>query len=181
MCSPANSLKFQPCGRTPQAARLTLAPLACENILKFILFTSSRLRSDTARPRKSCNIKRASFTAWTTGVSNPNRSPRFRPSPSDSFSTDAFATGGPRRIKGLLSEKRIFNSSSVFNPYTPNTSVVSRSQALQYLQHARQLAAAFHQRLTKPATGALGPIIVMTIRGSGITAAACARANKFFC
>ena len=78
VCSPANSLKFQSCDRTPQVARLTLAHHFRANSKKV-------LRSGTACPRKICHTKRASFTARTTGVSNPNRSPSFRPSPSDLF------------------------------------------------------------------------------------------------
>ena len=34
-------------------------------------------------------------------ISNPGRSPRFHPSPSDPFQASAFATGSPTRIKGI--------------------------------------------------------------------------------
>ena len=44
------------------------------------------------------NALLAAFTARTTRVSNPVRSPSFRSSPSEPFWLDAFATGGPHRI-----------------------------------------------------------------------------------
>ncbi len=40
----------------------------------------------------------AAFTARTTRVSNPDRSPSFRSSPSDPYWLGAFATGSPPRI-----------------------------------------------------------------------------------
>ena len=122
------------------------------------------------------DTKRASFTARTfprgelslfssfikgldprTGVSNPDRSPSFRPSPSEPFQAGAFATGGPPGITG-------------FNPYPGSSPALSRSQAWQYPRHALQFSAGFHRGLTRPATGALGPIIAATTWGAGITA-----------
>ncbi len=65
------------------------------------------------------------FTARTTRVSNPVRSPSFRPSQSDPLLLDAFATGGPQ---GILAFYR--------SPL--NTSNVSRSLARQsYLQSVK--------------------------------------------
>jgi len=43
---------------------------------------------------------------------------------------------------------------------------------MQYSQQADWFASRFHQELAKPATNALSPIIVVTTRGAGITAAA---------
>jgi hypothetical protein len=71
--APVNSFEFQPCGRTPQAVRLP-----------------RWLRHCAAKPP---NIQRTSFTAWTTRVSNPVCSPRFRASASVKDQVAAFATG----------------------------------------------------------------------------------------
>src|ERR1700709_517763 len=71
--APVNSFEFQPCGRTPQAVRFP-----------------RYLRHRTARPP---NIQRTSFTAWTTRVSNPVCSPRFRASASVKDQTPAYAAG----------------------------------------------------------------------------------------
>ena len=76
----------------------------------------------------------AEFTARTTRVSNPVRSPSFRPSPSDPFSYDAFATGGPLRI-------------IAFYRYPQNTSYASRSQAEQSLLHAVMLSTTISQEI----------------------------------
>src|SRR5690606_25619548 len=59
--APVNSFEFHPCGRTPQVCGLTLS-------LGHRLYIA-----DTEPP---------SFRAWTTRVSNPVRSPRFRASAS---------------------------------------------------------------------------------------------------
>ena len=68
------------------------------------------------------------FTARTTRVSNPVCSPSFRPSPSDPFSSDAFATGGPLEI-------------IAFYRSLQNTSDASRSLEKQYLKHVVLLSA----------------------------------------
>src|SRR5690606_41875037 len=59
--APVNSFEFQPCGRTPQVGDLTLS-------LGHRLYIA--------------DIESPSFRAWTTRVSNPVRSPRFRASAS---------------------------------------------------------------------------------------------------
>ena len=70
--APVNSFEFHRCRRTPQVEYLSLSlRRAC-------------LRTHT---------KYSSFTAWTTRVSNPVRSPRFRASASVTDSPDAFAIG----------------------------------------------------------------------------------------
>ena len=55
-------------------------------------------------------------------ISNPDRSPSFRPSPSEPFSSDAFATGGPLGIIAFYRSPQ-------------NTSDASRSQARPYSGH----------------------------------------------
>jgi hypothetical protein len=64
-------------------------------------------------------IKCSSFTARTTGVSNPVRSPSFRASASEEIQLAAFATGVPDDINA-------FHRSTISsaNPYLP--------RALQY-------------------------------------------------
>jgi hypothetical protein len=57
--TPVNSFEFHSCERTPQVAHLTLS---------------------LGRIQYIAYIELASFTAWTTRVSNPVRSPRFRAS-----------------------------------------------------------------------------------------------------
>ena len=59
-------------------------------------------------------------------VSNPVRAPSLRPSPSGPFSSDAFATGGPPRIRA-------------FHRYPRSTSDVSRPQDQQYPLQAERL------------------------------------------
>ena len=70
--APVNSFEFQPCDRTPQVGDLSLS--LCH------------------RPSVADN-KSPSFTAWTTRVSNPVRSPRLRASASVPSSPAAFAIG----------------------------------------------------------------------------------------
>src|ERR1700733_2963741 len=71
--APVNSFEFQPCGRTPQAVCLP-----------------RWLRHCVA---SAPNHQPTSFTAWTTRVSNPVCSPRFRASASVKDQVAAFATG----------------------------------------------------------------------------------------
>ena len=75
--APVNSFEFQPCGRTPQVDGLTLS-----------------LRHRSLRP----GGWPSSFTAWTTRVSNPVRSPRFRASASVQERHAASAIGVLRDI-----------------------------------------------------------------------------------
>jgi hypothetical protein len=60
-----------------------------------------------------------SFTAWTTGVSNPVRSPRFRTSASVLSQRAAFATGVPPDIYA-------------FHHYTGNSALLSQPQVWQF-------------------------------------------------
>ncbi len=77
--APVNSFEFQPCGRTPQAGYLL----------------SYRRHGRTFF---TSHIKYPSFTARTTGVSNPVCSPSFRASASVSVQEAAFASGVPPDI-----------------------------------------------------------------------------------
>jgi hypothetical protein len=76
----------------------------------------------------------AAFTARTTRVSNPDRSPGFRPSPSDPFWSDAFAIGGLLRIIPFYRSPQ-------------HTSDSSRSLVWQCSLHAVQLSCTISQRI----------------------------------
>src|SRR3990172_2107172 len=80
------------------------------------------------------NIWLTAFTARTTRVSNPDRSPGFHPSPSDPFWSDAFAIGGP---PGIITFYR--------SPW--NTSDFSWSQACQCSLHAIRLSPMISQEI----------------------------------
>ena len=96
--APVNFFEFQPCDRTPQAGCL-----------------SRWLRHRGLLP----DIQHPSFTAWTTRVSNPVCSPRFRASASIPVQVAAFATDVPPDIYG-------------FHSYTWNSATLSRIQVAQY-------------------------------------------------
>ncbi len=96
--APVNSFEFQPCDRTPQVVCLT-----------------GFLRHWGKTP----NTKHTSFRAWTTRVSNPVRSPRFRASASVVSQMAAFATGIPPDIYA-------------FHRYTRNSTILSHTQDLPY-------------------------------------------------
>ena len=96
--APVNSFEFQPCDRTPQVGRLSLS---------------------LGRRLSAADDERPSFTAWTTRVSNPVRSPRFRTSASMPVQSAAFATDVPPDIYG-------------FHSYTWNSADLSRIRVLQY-------------------------------------------------
>ena len=63
---------------------------------------------------ESSDIKYSSFTAWTTRVSNPVRSPRFRSSASVPAQSAAFAVGVPPDI-------------CAFHRYTRNSTLLYRT------------------------------------------------------
>ena len=65
------------------------------------------------------DTQHSSFTAWTTRVSNPICSPRFRASASVSVQVAAFATGVPPYIYA-------------FYRYTWNSTTLSSTPAIQY-------------------------------------------------
>ncbi len=95
--APVNFFEFQPCDRTPQAGCL-----------------SRWLRHRESPP----DIQHPSFTAWTTRVSNPVCSPRFRTSASIPGQAAAFAAGVPPDIYG-------------FHSYTWNSATLSWIQVMQ--------------------------------------------------
>src|SRR5690606_34116276 len=100
--APVNSFEFQPCGRTPQVGDLTLS---------------------LGHRRYIADIESPSFRAWTTRVSNPVRSPRFRASASMLASKAAFAIGVPGHIYA-------------FHRYLSHSASFDQIQAPQYQRHA---------------------------------------------
>jgi hypothetical protein len=84
------------------------------------------------------------FTARTTRVSNPLCSPGFRSSPSDPYSSSAFATGAPPGILG-------------FHPYPGNSLDAVRSLDLKYPLHVQTLSAWISQRTCRSGYGHFKP------------------------
>ena len=99
--APVNSFEFHRCRRTPQVgcSMLSLGRRQC--------------LADSAHP---------SFTARTTRVSNPVRSPRFRASASVPPRQAAFAIGVLRDIYA-------------FHRYTTNSACLPQTQGLQFAPH----------------------------------------------
>ena len=108
---PVNSFEFHSCERTPQV----------EYLLRL-------LRHRGALPPDTWY---SSFTAWTTRVSNPVCSPRFRASASVTVQQAAFATGVPPNIYA-------------FHRYTRNSTCLSGTPAWQFQMHSRGWAPGFH-------------------------------------
>ena len=98
---PVNSFEFHSCERTPQVDNLSLS-------------LSHRLCI--------ADNELSSFTAWTTRVSNPVCSPRFRASTSVIVQQAAFATGVPPNIYA-------------FHRYTRNSTFLSDTPASQFPSH----------------------------------------------
>ena len=136
--APVNSFEFHPCGHTPQAAHLTRS-----------------LRHPGSCPDTQC----ASFTARTTRVSNPVRSPRLRASASAVRSQPAFAIG-------------VLPDIYRFHPYTWNSGCATAAQAQQFPARFRGWAPGFHARLAGPPTRPLRPMIPNNARALRVTAAA---------
>ena len=101
--APVNSFEFQPCGCSPQAGYLTRL-----------------LRHWKGR---APNAKYPSFRAWTTRVSNPVCSPRFRASTSVLDQCGAFATG-------------ILPNIYAFHRYTENSPHLFHTQDRQFQKQA---------------------------------------------
>ena len=101
---PVNSFEFHSCERTPQV----------EYLLR-LLRHRSLYGPDTWY---------SSFTAWTTRVSNPVCSPRFRASVSVTVQQAAFATGVPPNIYA-------------FHRYTRNSACLSCTPARQFQMQPR--------------------------------------------
>ena len=87
----------------------------------------------------------SSFTAWTTRVSNPVCSPRFRASASVIVQQAAFATGVPPDIYA-------------FHRYTRNSACPSDTLAGQFPMQSRGWAPGFHIRLALPPALPLHPV-----------------------
>ena len=109
--APVNSFEFQPCDRTPQVGRLSLS---------------------LGRRLSAADDERPSFTAWTTRVSNPVRSPRFRARASMQAWRAASAIGVLWHIYA-------------FHRYTPRSARLDRIPATQYQRHFRGWAPGFHR------------------------------------
>ena len=109
--APVNSFEFQPCDRTPQVGRLSLS---------------------LGRRHSAADDERPSFTAWTTRVSNPVRSPRFRARASMQAWPAASAIGVLWHIYA-------------FHRYTPRSAGPDRIPARQYQRHFRGWATGFHR------------------------------------
>ncbi len=96
---------------------------------------------------------------WTTRVSNPVCSPRFRASASILTQDAAFATGVPP-------------DTYAFHRYTWNSTSLCQILATQYRMQFPGWARGFHIRLTLPPTLALRPVIPINACTLRITAAA---------
>ncbi len=137
--APVNSFEFQPCGRTPQAVDLP------------------RLLRGPAH--RAPDPQSTSFTAWTTRVSNPVRSPRSRTRASVAAQEAAFASGVPAGIYA-------------FHRYTRGSASPCSTQGAQYGKPFRGWAPGFHSPLTRPPACPLRPVIPTNARTPRITAAA---------
>src|SRR4029079_5033314 len=100
-----------------------------------------------------------SFTAWTTRVSNPVCSPRFRVSASVTVQKAAFATGVPLDIYE-------------FHLYTENSAFLSRTPARKFRMLSLVKAQGFHIRLSAQPPRALRPVIPNNVCTLCLTAAA---------
>ncbi len=101
--APVNSFEFHRCRRTPQVECLTLSLGGSLSV---------------------ANREHSSFTAWTTRVSNPVRSPRFRASASDMVWYPAFAIG-------------VLCDIYAFHRYTTHSGNLRHSQGRQYLRQCQ--------------------------------------------
>ena len=127
-----------------------MRPYSPGGMLNPLGVTPTRMRAD---------VWHSSFTAWTTRVSNPVCSPRFRVSASVPVQKAAFASGIPPDIYG-------------FHPYTGNSAFLSGTLARPFRLQFRGWAPGFHSRLAKPPTRALRPVIPNNACTLRITAAA---------
>src|SRR6201996_2037690 len=108
---------------------------------------------------KHPNSWHSSFTAWTTRVSNPVCSPRFRASASVMDQVAAFATG----VLPNIYEFHLYTGNSTTLFHTPDST--SRVQPPGGAQE-------FHTRLYHPPTRPLRPVIPSNASPLRITAAA---------
>ena len=101
---PVNSFEFHSCERTPQV----------EYLMRLLRHRELSVPSTWY----------SSFTAWTTRVSNPVCSPRFRASASVSVQQAAFATG-------------VLPNIYAFHRYTRNSACLSCTRATQFQVQSR--------------------------------------------
>ena len=101
---PVNSFEFHSCERTPQVEYL--------------------MRLLRHRSLYGPSTWYSSFTAWTTRVSNPVCSPRFRASASVTVQQAAFATG-------------VLPNIYAFHRYTRNSACLSRTPVRQFQMQLR--------------------------------------------
>src|SRR5699024_2471750 len=101
----------------------------------------------------------SSFTAWTTRVSTPVRSPRFRASASVTDQRVAFATGVPPPL-------------CAFHRYTWTSTLLFCTQVLHFPMTLHGHAVRSLIRLKGPPARALRPLIPDNARPLRITAAA---------
>ena len=136
--APVNSFEFQSCDRTPQVDHLSLS---------------------LSRWLCIANNEWSSFTAWTTRVSNPVCSPRFRVSASVDDQKPAFAIGVPPDIY-------------TFHRFTWSSNFLFVTQAIQYFAPCRGWALILNAKLKLPPTHPLHPVIPDNACHLRITAAA---------
>ena len=108
---------------------------------------------------KSAHIKLTTFTAWTTRVSNPVWSPRFRLSESVAVQQAAFALG-------------VLPNIYAFHRYTWYSAYLSSTLVRQSTGQFGSWAPGFHPVFNEPPTDPLRPINPNNARHLRITAAA---------
>ena len=108
---------------------------------------------------ETSNAECASFRAWTTGVSNPIRYPRFRASASNKAQLAAFAFGVPHDI-------------NAFHCYTMSSANLYLFLAQTFQMRPLSWAQWFNIWLFEPPTHPLRPMNPDNARGLRITAAA---------
>ena len=118
-------------------------------------------------------VRLSSLRAWTTGVSNPICSPRFRPSRSGFVSKGAFASGVPSDLLAFYRSTR--NSPLVDKPLA-SFHLHEKTKALHFFNESRSLH--FSEKRTlrsvivKPPTDPLRPVIPKNACPLRLTAAA---------
>ena len=103
--------------------------------------------------------KHSSLTAWTTGVSNPVCSPRFRFSASVTISKAAYAFGLPPK----------FNR---FHSSLKNSTFVNSTQAYAFWLQFSRMTSDFHNQRQKPPTSAVRRFVLNKTCPPRLTAAA---------
>ena len=133
-------------------------PLSCTVAGVLPRWNPSRFRLATQHPFVP-DSEYSSFTAWTTRVSNPVRSPRFRASASVTTWKAAFAIGVLRDIYA-------------FHRYTSHSAFLCRTPVSQFQRQDGVEPRIFTADLTSPPAHPLNPINPDNARILRITAAA---------